>query len=70
MRLSDYRIKARIYVGFGALIVLAAAIAALGVWQLRTIEGQVHRLVAVSEDAARNLQVSQLVESMRRVSLI
>jgi methyl-accepting chemotaxis protein len=70
MRLSDYRIKARIYAGFGALIVLAAAIAALGVWQLRTIEGQVHRLVTVSEDASRNLQVSQLVEAMRRVSLV
>ena len=70
MRLSDYRVKARLYVGFGALIMIGTAVAGVGISQLKTLDDQVRRLIAVDENAARNLQVSQLVESMRRVSVI
>jgi methyl-accepting chemotaxis protein len=70
MRLSDYRIKSRIYAGFGALIVLGTAVALIGVWQMLTLDQQVRRMVDVSENAARNLQASRLVETMRRAGII
>jgi methyl-accepting chemotaxis protein len=66
--LNRFRIKARIYTGFGALIVIGLGVAAFGGWQLTKIDGQVEHLSAVSENAARNLQVSQLTEKMRRSS--
>jgi methyl-accepting chemotaxis protein len=70
MRLSNYRIKSRIYAGFGALIILGTAVALVGVWQMLTLDQQVRRMVDVSENAARNLQASRLVETMRRAGLI
>ncbi|HUC64729.1 MAG TPA: methyl-accepting chemotaxis protein [Stellaceae bacterium] len=70
MRLSDYRIKSRIYAGFGALIILGTAVALIGVWQMLTLDQQVRRMVEVSENASRNLQASRLVETMRRAGII
>ena len=70
MRLSDYRIKSRIYAGFGALILLGTTVAGIGVWQLLSLDRQVRHLVTVSENASRNLKASRLVETMRRVSLV
>jgi methyl-accepting chemotaxis protein len=67
VRLSDFRIKFRIYAGFAALIVLGTAVAAIGVWQLRLLDRQVGDMVVVSTNAARNQQTSRLVETLRRI---
>jgi methyl-accepting chemotaxis protein len=67
LRLSDYPIKFRIYSGFGALILLGTSVAAIGVWQLLSLDQQVRRMVVVSENAARNQQTSRLVETLRRI---
>ncbi|HXY98507.1 MAG TPA: methyl-accepting chemotaxis protein [Stellaceae bacterium] len=66
MRLSDYGIKSRIYAGFGTLVVIAAAVAAFGVFQLGAIDHQVTRFVGISGNTVRNLEAQHLVERMRR----
>jgi methyl-accepting chemotaxis protein len=68
INLNRFRIKSRIYIGFGALIVICAVLAIFGGWKLTTINGQVGKLFAISENAARNLEVSKLAEVMRRAS--
>jgi methyl-accepting chemotaxis protein len=69
LSLARLRIKARIYASFGVLVCLGLAVAAFGVWQLARVGGQVESLVGVSENAARNLQVAQLIEQQRRTAL-
>ena len=69
MRVSDYRIKFRLYAGFGSLVAIALIVAAFGIWQLTNIDGQVLRFVSVSGNTARNLEVRQLAETMRRLGL-
>ncbi|HZB90792.1 MAG TPA: HAMP domain-containing methyl-accepting chemotaxis protein [Stellaceae bacterium] len=69
-RLSNYRIKFRLYAGFGALVVLGTVIALVGVWQMRALDGQVRDMVVVSENAARNQQTSRLVETLRRIGAV
>jgi methyl-accepting chemotaxis protein len=66
---SRLRIKPRIYSGFAVLLVLGGSVAGFGVLQLSKVGGQVGRLVSVSENAARNLDVAKLLEEMRRTSL-
>jgi methyl-accepting chemotaxis protein len=68
MRLSDYRIRSRIYFGFGSLIVIAAAVAGFGYFQLTGIEHQLGKFVSVAGNSSRNLEVQQLGERMRRLA--
>jgi methyl-accepting chemotaxis protein len=69
LNLNRFRIKLRINAGFGALIAIALVLAALGGWGLTTISGDVGKLWAVSENAARNQQVVALSNNMRRLGL-
>src|SRR5579883_3407084 len=69
MRLSDFRINTRIYVGFGSLIVIAAALAAFGMIELGSIESQLKKFVGVSGNTARNLTVQRISSRMRRLAL-
>ena len=69
MRFSEIRINTRIYAGFGAVIALAAVLAVLGVSQLISVSGQVGRLVRVSDNAGRSLEVDRLADSLRRLGL-
>ena len=68
MRLSDYRIKTRIFFGFGSLIAIAAAVAAFGCFQLTGIESQLGKFVSVEGNTSRNLDVQRLTERMRRLA--
>jgi hypothetical protein len=67
--LSRLRIKARIYLGFGALIVIGLIVAGFGAWQLTSVGKRVDNLSSISENASRNLQVSVLAQKARRLSL-
>ncbi len=60
-----YRIRTRIFGGFGALIVLGLAISALGDWQLSAVGRQVGQLGTVSEGLSRILEAARLVETLR-----
>ncbi len=69
MRFREIRINTRIYAGFGAVIALAAVLAILGVSQLISVSGQFGRLVRVSDNAGRSLDVDRLADSLRRLGL-
>jgi len=67
--LGALKIKPRIYTSFGILVLLGVAVAAFGVWQLVNVGGQTTRMVSVSENAARNLEVAKLIELQQRIGL-
>src|SRR5690348_7433268 len=67
--LTRPRIKARIYSGFGALILIGLAVAAFGGWELAKLGSQVDRFSSISDNAARNLEVSHLSEILRRAAV-
>jgi methyl-accepting chemotaxis protein len=67
VRLSDFRIKSRIYGGFGVLIVLGAAATSFDVWQLHTVGNKVDRFLIAADDRATLLEASGLVESLRHL---
>ena len=66
--LNRLRITSRLYSGFGALIVIGLFVAVFGVFQLGNVSGEVDKLVAISGNVTRNLEVSRLAETMRRAS--
>ena len=67
--LNRLRITYRLYSGFGSLVVIGLLVAAFGAWGLSTIDNDVRRLSAVSENAARNLQVNALAQNTQRLAL-
>ncbi|HEX3500005.1 MAG TPA: HAMP domain-containing methyl-accepting chemotaxis protein [Stellaceae bacterium] len=69
VKFSDFRIRTRIYTGFGAVILLGAVVAGFGVWQFTALANDVDRLVFAGADVTRNLQVTRIVEAMRRAAL-
>jgi methyl-accepting chemotaxis protein len=66
---SDYRIRTRIYTGFGAVILLGAAVTGFGVWQIGALGNDVDRLVSAGADVSRSLEVNRIVELLRRAAL-
>ena len=69
MRFSDFRIKSRIYAGFGAPVMIAAAVALFGVLELGGIHHQLGKFVSVAGNTTRNLEVEHIAERMRRDAL-
>ncbi len=62
-------IRSRIYGGMGILVMLGLALAGLGVWNLTSIDGQVARMSALSDNNTRVLRIVGLLETTRRSSL-
>jgi methyl-accepting chemotaxis protein len=69
VKFSNYRIRTRIYVGFGAVILLGAIVAGFGVWQFTALGKNVNQLVTAGSDVNRNLEVTRIIEAMRRAAL-
>jgi methyl-accepting chemotaxis protein len=65
-RLNHLRIRARIYAGFGVLILLGVALAVFGGFQLSTVGAKVEGLASISSNATRILEVGRLLETIRR----
>lgn len=65
----NLRIRARIFFGFGALILIGLAVAGYSAVQLDVVGGQTMRLVVIMDDRAHTITISQLVEKMRRLTL-
>jgi CHASE3 domain sensor protein len=63
---QNIKIRARIFAGFGALIVLGAAIASYGVLRLSAVATQVGLLSTISEGTGRVLDADKYAETMRR----
>jgi len=66
MRLNSLTIPARLYSGFGIVILLGAALAGFGYWQLSTIESRTNAMSNYATNSVRVLQTEQLLESLRR----
>jgi methyl-accepting chemotaxis protein len=66
--LNRLRITSRLYSGFAALIAIGLFVAVFGVFELGNVGGEVDKLVAISGNVTRNLEVGQLAETMRRAS--
>jgi len=62
-------VKARIYFGFGMLVVLSVGLAVFSVTQLGTIGTDVGRSTALTGNTIRVLEVGRLLESMRKDEL-
>ena len=69
IKLSQFRIKSRIYSGFGLLIGITVVVAGYGSWQLSSIGHQINHLTEVSAGTSRGQEVTQLVVGMRRLAL-
>ncbi|MDR3517857.1 MAG: methyl-accepting chemotaxis protein [Azospirillaceae bacterium] len=62
-----FKVRTRIFAGFGLLAALAVGIAGLGVMQLHVIRPRVETMGTTAEVLARVLEVSRLLESVQRV---
>jgi methyl-accepting chemotaxis protein len=69
MRLSDYRIKSRIYAGSGALMLITLGLAVFGYFELGTVDRQLGKYESISGNTVRNLTAQQLAEHLRRLVL-
>jgi hypothetical protein len=55
MSLSRFGIRARVYCGMGVLVILSLSLVAQGVWRLTSIDSQVARMSALSDNNTRAL---------------
>jgi methyl-accepting chemotaxis protein len=69
MSLLHLGIRSRVYGGMGILVILGLSLAGLGVWNLTSIDGQVARMSALSDNNTRVLRVVGLMETTRSASL-
>jgi methyl-accepting chemotaxis protein len=69
MSIFNFRIRGRLYGGFGALVLFGAVLAGFGVWQLWGIATSVDTMALQSENAIRIVQVSSEMQAVRRAIL-
>jgi methyl-accepting chemotaxis protein len=63
------RIKSRVYAGFGSLIVMGAAMAIFGSWQLSALNEHVATMTRQSGHLTRLIDIERLLESAQRQGL-
>jgi len=64
--LFNFRIRGRLYGGFGALILFCAALAGFGVWQLWATQESVGSMTIQSNNTIRAVQISSELQAIRR----
>jgi methyl-accepting chemotaxis protein len=69
MSFLNFRIRGRLYGGFGALILFCAALAGFGVWQLSGIGDGVASMTIQSKNTIRAVQISSELQAIRRAIL-
>jgi len=67
--LDRLRITARIYGGFGLLVALGFAVAAISIWQFATVGRHFETYETVTGNVVSGLQVEGLVNDMQRLAL-
>ncbi len=66
---SNWRIGAKIFAGFGSIIVLLALVSGFGVYELSSTGASVTRLNTASEASQRILELDRNMEVMRQRAL-
>jgi methyl-accepting chemotaxis protein len=69
MSFLNLRIRGRLYVGFGALVLFCAALASFAVWQLWGVQDDVDIMTRRSENTIRVVQISADLQAIRRAIL-
>jgi methyl-accepting chemotaxis protein len=69
MNLLRLGLKARIYCGFGALVLLGVGLAAFGIWELSTISFNVERMGVLGDNASRVTEAESRLQIIRRAVL-
>ena len=63
------RIRGRLYLGFSVLVAVSLIMAAVAVWNLWAVQGQMARLSALSDNSARVQDISIHLQAIRRANL-
>jgi methyl-accepting chemotaxis protein len=66
MGFNRLRVRTRIYLGFGVLVVLGLCLAVFGIFQLGEVGTQVRRMDALGGNTQRVLTISRNLEAIRR----
>jgi hypothetical protein len=69
MSFLNLRIRGRLYLGFGALVLFCAALASFAVWQLWGVQDDVGIMTRRSENTIRVVQISADLQAIRRAIL-
>jgi hypothetical protein len=69
LRINRFRITTRIYTGYGILVAFCCSLAVFGGWQLSILGGQIGRLVVMSEQVSKTLDIRLQLETLRRAAL-
>lgn len=69
MSLLNLRIRGRLYIGFGALVLFGLTLAAFAAWQLGEIRTQVAALTLQSTNTIRVEQIATELQAVRRAIL-
>src|SRR6266567_2199919 len=63
------KVRSRIFIGFGALIVLSLAVAGFGVFQLSGVGGEATKMGGLARNTARVLDATRSLGELRRAEL-
>jgi methyl-accepting chemotaxis protein len=66
MQIFNFGLRARLYLGFGVLVVLGLGMAGFAMSGLSNVAGSVDSMVATSSNLVRVLEVSRDIEALRR----
>ncbi|MBW7964381.1 methyl-accepting chemotaxis protein [Bradyrhizobium sp. BR 10261] len=69
MRGIRLRIRGRLYAGFTALAAVGLIMTVVAVWNLRTVQDQVAKMSAFSDNAARVREISVHLQALQRANL-
>lgn len=64
-----FKVRTRIYSGYGAIVVLGLGVAGFGAFQLSSIATQVHKMAAMAESGSRVAEVTTDLEAIRRAEV-
>ena len=61
-----FKVRTRIYSGYGAIVVLGLGVAVFGAFQLSSIATQVHKMASLSKGGSSTAQATTDLEAIRR----
>jgi hypothetical protein len=69
MGLDRFRVRTRIYAGFGLLVFLGCVLAGFAVWQMQSVGLEAGKMNALAANITRVLETWRQLEAMRRTQV-